>query len=225
MTALNTKALASLSILALVMTTVLFTAAGTLDYWQGWTFLLVYFAASLAVTLDLMRRDPALLARRMRGGPFAETEPAQRIIMTIVSAGFIALIVVPGLDRRFGWSDMPAGIVVAGDVLVALGFGGISGVFRVNSFSAATVQVTSGQQVISSGPYAIVRHPMYAVALILLAGIPLALGSWWGLPVIVAMLPCLIWRLLDEERVLAANLPGYRDYQGRVRHRLLPMVW
>jgi protein-S-isoprenylcysteine O-methyltransferase Ste14 len=225
MSALNTKALISLAILALVMATVIFVAAGTLDYWQGWTFLLVYFAASLAVTVDLMRRDPALLARRMRGGPFAETESAQRIIMMALSVGFIALIVVPALDHRFGWSAMPSAIVILGDVLVAAGFAAIVRVFRENSFTASTVQVAAGQQVISSGPYAIVRHPMYAAALVLLAGIPLALGSWWGLLVVIALVPMLIWRLLDEERLLAANLPGYRDYQGRVRYRLLPSLW
>jgi protein-S-isoprenylcysteine O-methyltransferase Ste14 len=225
MTALNTKALASLAILALVMATLIFVAAGTLDYWQAWTFLLVYFAASLAITLDLMRRDPALLARRMSGGPFAETESTQRLIMAVISVGFIGLIVLPGLDRRFGWSGMPSWIALGGDALVVLGFVGIFRVFRENSFGSATVQVTAGQQLISSGPYAIVRHPMYAAALVLLVGIPLALGSWWGLLVLVAILPFLIWRLLDEERLLAANLPGYRDYQGRVRYRLLPPVW
>jgi protein-S-isoprenylcysteine O-methyltransferase Ste14 len=225
MTVLNAKAFASLLILVAVIATIIFMAAGTLAYWQAWAFLLVYFAASLAISLDLMRRDPALLARRMSGGPWAEQEPAQRVIMAIVSAGFIGLIVGPGLDHRFGWSSAPAWVALGGDLLVLLGFAGIGVVFRTNSFSSATIELAGDHRVISSGPYAIVRHPMYAAALLLLAGIPLALGSWWGLLVLVVMLPALIWRLRDEERFLAINLPGYRDYQGRVRYRLLPRVW
>ncbi|WP_347379602.1 isoprenylcysteine carboxylmethyltransferase family protein [Bradyrhizobium sp. STM 3843] len=208
-----------------VMAILLFTAAGTLHYWQGWLFLLVYFTASVVITLDLMRRDPALLERRMRGGPFAEKEPAQRLIMAFVSVGFIALVVVPGLDRRFALSHMPPAVVIAGNVLVLLGFAGVFLVFRESSFAAATIEVASDQRVVSSGPYALVRHPMYAAALVMLIGMPVALGSWWGLLLIVAILPLLIWRLLDEERLLEMNLPGYRAYQGRVRYRLVRWIW
>lgn len=222
---LNVKAVASLLILFAVIAGLIFASAGTLHYWQGWTFLLVYFAASLAITLDLMWRDPALLARRMSGGPWAEKEPAQRRIMTITSIGFIALIVVPGLDRRFGWSDMPSLVALGGDVLILLGFAGIHRVFRENSYTSATIELAGDQRVISSGPYALVRHPMYVAALLMLSGFPIALGSWWGLLVIAAIVPALIWRLLDEEKFLAANLPGYRDYQDKVRYRLLPAVW
>ena len=225
MTMLNLKAVASLLILFVVLAGLIFASAGTLHYWQGWTFLLVYFAASLAITLDLMWRDPALLARRMSGGPWAEKEPAQRWIMAITSVGFIALIVIPSLDRRFGWSDMPPLMTLGGDVLILLGFAGIHLVFRENSFTSATIELASNQRVISSGPYAVIRHPMYAAALLLLIAIPIALGSWWGLPVIAAILPALIWRLLDEEKFLAMNLTGYREYQDKVRYRLLPSVW
>jgi protein-S-isoprenylcysteine O-methyltransferase Ste14 len=225
MTMLNLKAITSLLILFVVLAGLIFASVGTLHYWQGWTFLLVYFAASLAITLNLMWRDPALLARRMSGGPWAEKEPAQRWIMVITSVGFIALIVIPSLDRRFGWSDMPPFITLIGDVLILLGFAGVHLVFRENSFTSATIELASDQRVISSGPYAVIRHPMYAAALLLLIGIPIALGSWWGLPVIAVILPALIWRLLDEERFLAVNLAGYREYQDKVRYRLLPLVW
>jgi protein-S-isoprenylcysteine O-methyltransferase Ste14 len=196
-----------------------------LRYWQGWVFLLTYFAASSAVTFDLMRRDPALLARRMSGGPWAEKEPSQRLIMAIISIGFIGLIVVSCLDHRFGWSDMSPLVALGGDGLVVLGFAGVFRVFRENSFTWATIELASDQRVISSGPYAIVRHPLYAVTLAILTGIPIALGSWWGLLVLATILPALIWRLLDEERFLAMNLPGYREYQDKVRYRLLPRVW
>jgi len=225
MNRLDVQTLASLFALLLVMTAMIFAAAGTLQYWQAWLFLLVYFSASLVGTIDLMRRDRALLRRRMKAGPFAEKEPTQRLIMTIVSVAYVGLLLVPALDHRFGWSRMPTLAVIGGDVLVVLGFAGILRVFRENSFSAATVEVASDQRVISTGPYAMVRHPMYAAAVVLLAGIPIALGSWWGLTVMSAIVPVLVWRLLHEERFLAERLPGYRDYLMRVPWRLVPSVW
>jgi protein-S-isoprenylcysteine O-methyltransferase Ste14 len=225
MKSLGARAWFALAILAAVMGFLLFVPAGTIHYWQAWVYLLIFLGASALTTLYLLRRDPALLDRRMSGGPTAEKRPAQKVIMLATSMGFIALLVVPALDHRFGWSAVPLGVVVAGDVLVAIGFGFIVRVYRENTFSSATIEVAENQTVISTGPYAIVRHPMYASALLYLVGTPLALGSYWGLVPIGAMMPFLIWRLLDEERFLAENLPGYTEYQKRVRHRLVPFVW
>jgi protein-S-isoprenylcysteine O-methyltransferase Ste14 len=225
MTSLNMKGFGGLVALLVVMAALVFVPAGTLDYWQAWTFLAVYFVASLVISLYLMKKDPALMERRMRGGPFAEKEPAQKIIMVLTSAGFIGLLVVPALDHRFAWSHMSPYAAVAGDVLLGLGWLAILFVFKENTFSSATIELAPDQRVISTGPYAIVRHPMYAGALVMLLGIPIALGSWWGVLVIVAMLPALIWRLIDEERFLARNLPGYVEYQDKVRYRLIPLVW
>ena len=225
MSALHRRALIGLLILLLVMASLLLIAAGTLHYWQAWVFLGVYFACSLAITLDLMKRDPALLARRMRGGPFAEKETVQKVIMSFASLGFIGLLVVPGLDRRLGWSEMPSWMAIAGDALMLAGWLGIFYVFRENSFTSSTIEVAEDQKVISRGPYAWVRHPMYAAALLMLTGIPVSLGSWWGLLVIAAILPAILWRLLDEEKFLARSLAGYIEYQGRVRYRLLPLIW
>jgi protein-S-isoprenylcysteine O-methyltransferase Ste14 len=204
---------------------VLFVSAGTLRYWQAWLYLAVYFAASIAITVYLMKRDPALLARRMSGGPFAEKEPAQKIIMALTSVGFIALNVVPALDHRSGWSYLSVYAVLLGNLLVLLGWLGIYFVFRENSFAASTIQTSADQRVISTGPYAWVRHPMYAAALVMLLGISPALGSWWGLLILLAILPALIWRLLNEERFLARNLPGYVEYQRTVHYRLIPLIW
>ena len=145
--------------------------------------------------------------------------------MLFASMGFVALLVVPALDHRLGWSSVPVGGVVAGNVLVAVGFFCIARVYRENSFAAATVTVGQGQSVISTGPYSIVRHPMYASASLYLLGTPLALGSYWGIAAMVVMVPALIWRLIDEERFLARNLSGYTEYQQHVRHRLVPFVW
>ena len=187
-------------------------------------YLSIFVGASVVTTLYLMMNDPALLQRRMTGGPMAEPERARRIIMWFVSAGFIAMLVVPALDHRFGWSAVPVYVVVAGEILVAVGFLLIFRVYRVNTFGSATIQVAIDQRVISTGPYAIVRHPMYASASLYLLGTPLALGSYWGLLALSAMLRFVIWRLLDEERLLARNLPGYTEYQKRVHYRLVPWI-
>jgi protein-S-isoprenylcysteine O-methyltransferase Ste14 len=222
---LNAKALLALVVLAVVMGLLLFIPAGTVHYWQAWVYLSIFTGASLLITLYLMKKDPALLERRMSGGPTAEKRPAQKFIMLFTSLGFIALLVVPGLDHRFGWSAVPLGVVVVGDVLVAVGFYLISLVYRENTYTSATIEVAKDQKVISTGPYAIVRHPMYASASLYLLGTPLALGSYWGSAPIAVVMPFLIWRLVDEERFLAKNLPGYTEYQKQVRYRLVPLMW
>jgi len=225
MKSLNARAWLALAILFVVMGLLLFVPAGTVHYWQAWVYLAIFMGACALTTLYLMKNDPALLERRMSGGPTAEKEPTQKLIMLGASAGFIALLVVPAFDRRFGWSMVPPGGVVAGDVLVAVGFYLIFLVYRENTFTSATIEIAENQKVISTGPYAIVRHPMYASALLYLLGTPLALSSWWGFAALAAMMPFLIWRIFDEERFLARNLPGYTEYQERVRHRLVPFVW
>ncbi len=222
---LEAKAWLALAVLTVVMALLLFVPAGTLHYWQAWVYLAIFAGVSALTTLDLIRKDPALLERRMRGGPTAEKQPTQKVIMLGMSIGFIALLVVPALDHRFEWSAVPLGGVVAGDLLVALGFYLIFLVYRENTFTSATIEVAENQKVISTGPYARVRHPMYASAILYLLGTPLALGSYWGLVPVVAMMPFLVWRILAEERFLARNLAGYTDYQKRVHHRLVPFVW
>jgi protein-S-isoprenylcysteine O-methyltransferase Ste14 len=225
MNSLNRKAFRGLLFLLFVTAALLFIPAGTLDYWQAWIFLAVFFAPSLAVTLYLMKEDPKLLERRMRGGPRAEKEPAQKIIMSVAWVGFIGLVVVPALDHRFAWSQMPAYMVLIGDALVLLGWLAIFFVFKENTFTSATVELAPDQKVVSTGPYAFVRHPMYTGGLAMFMGMPLALGSWWGTLAMAVIVPVIICRLLDEEKFLAKNLSGYIDYRRKVRHRLIPLVW
>ena len=222
---LNAQAWLSLVVLTVVMGLLLFIPAGTINYWQAWGYLLIFMGASFLTTLYLMKKDPALLNRRMRGGPTAEKRGTQKLIMLFTSICFIALLVVPALDHRFRWSTMPLSWVIVGDVLVAIGFYFIFLVYKENTFTSATIEVAADQKVISTGPYAIVRHPMYASALLYLVGTPLALGSCWGLLALSAMMPFLIWRLYDEESFLSGNLPGYTEYQKMVRHRLIPFIW
>jgi protein-S-isoprenylcysteine O-methyltransferase Ste14 len=225
MTDLARRAWVALIVLLPIMALLVFVPAGTIRYWQAWVLLLIFGTVSALLTQYLIRNNPALLKRRLKGGPRAEKRTAQKIIMICVSVAFVALMVVPGLDHRFGWSRMPGAVVIAGDVLVLLGFYFIFCVYRVNPFTSATIEVAEDQRVISTGPYAIVRHPMYAGGFLYLLGTPLALGSYWGLLAAAAMMPLLIWRLLDEERFLAANLPGYREYIKKVRYRLVPLLW
>ena len=219
------RSLVSLLILISIMGGIVFVSAGTTHYPEAWWYLLAFGISSLMTTLDLVKRDPALLERRLRGGPQAEQEPRQRLIMSIASLGFVSLLVIPGLDHRFGWSGVPGYLAWLGIGLLLAGFFFIDQVYRANTYTAATIRVEEGQSVASTGPYGTVRHPMYAGALLYLAGTPLALRSYWGFAGLAVMLPALICRLLDEEHLLAKQLPGYREYMTRVRFRLIPGVW
>jgi protein-S-isoprenylcysteine O-methyltransferase Ste14 len=203
----------------------LFAPAWTLRFWQALLYLLLFAVSSAAITVYLWKRDQALLSRRISAGPIAEKSRAQQIIQLFASIGFLAILVVPSLDHRFSWSHVPLWIVVAGDLLVVLGFYIVFKVFCVNTFTSATIEVNEQQTVISIGPYAFVRHPMYSGALVMLLGTPLALASWWGLIAFIIMIAVIVIRLLDEEKLLLANLPGYAEYVARVRYRLMPYVW
>jgi protein-S-isoprenylcysteine O-methyltransferase Ste14 len=178
MTELNKRVFGSLLWFFPLVAALIFVPAGTLDYWQAWVFLIVYFSSSLAIIFYLRKHDPQLLERRMHGGPRAEKEKTQKIVMSLVSVAFIALIVVPALDYRLEGPTVPAYLALLGDALIALSYLAFFFVFKENSFASATIEFDPGQKVISTGPYALVRHPMYAGSLPMLIGIPLALGSW-----------------------------------------------
>jgi protein-S-isoprenylcysteine O-methyltransferase Ste14 len=225
MNVLNLKAFGGLLFLLVVMAALLFIPAWTLDYWQAWAFLAVFFLSALAITVYLMKKDPKLLGRRVHAGPTAEKEASQKIIQSIASLGFIAMLVIPALDHRFVWSTMSLYLVVAGEVLVAIGFLIVFLVYKENTFASATIELAPDQKVISTGLYGLVRHPMYTGALFLFVGMSLSLGSWWGLFVSLLIIPALLWRLFDEEKFLARNLRGYVEYRKKVRYRLIPLIW
>jgi protein-S-isoprenylcysteine O-methyltransferase Ste14 len=202
-----------------------FWPAGRFDYWQGWLFLGVFAASTAGFTLYMAIYDRPLLERRMKAGPQHEQEWSQKIIVSLVFLVFFASIVLSALDYRYGWSPVVPWVSILGDVVILLSFLFIFWVTRVNRFAASNIRVEKAQKVIDTGPYAHVRHPMYAAATWLFVGIPLALGSWWSVGVIVPLIPVLLWRLLDEENVLQRDLPGYSEYMRRVRCRLVPFVW
>jgi protein-S-isoprenylcysteine O-methyltransferase Ste14 len=203
----------------------LFVPAGTLAYWQGWLFIVVFSVSTQAIGIYLAVNDPALLARRMQAGPGAEQRTSQRIIISLGFLSLVGVMVFSALDHRFGWSPAPAWVSILGAFLVALGLFIDLLVMRENTFSASNIRVEPGQAVTSTGPYAIARHPMYAGVLVMIVGIPLALGSWLGLLVLLVAIPILVWRILDEEKLLTEELRGYREYAEHVRYRLVPFVW
>ena len=217
------QAALGLAFLLGVLAAILIGIAG-LAYWQAWVFLAVFGAATTAITIELARRDPALLARRVHAGPLAEPTARQKLIQAFASLAFLALFAIAAFDHRHG-ADVPIALAIAGDALVAIGLWIVARVFRANTFTAATIGVEHDQRVVSTGPYAIVRHPMYAGALVMLAGVPLALGSWWAVLAVPAMTLVIVWRLRDEERQLAADLAGYAEYRTHVKYRLIPFVW
>lgn len=222
---LNIKAFGGLLFLLIVIAMSLFLPAWTLDYWQAWGFLAVFGVSVFAITLYLMKKDQKLLERRVNGGPSAEKEKLQQIIQSLAGIAFIAIFVLSALDHRFGWSVVSMYLVVAGDILVALGLLFVFFVFKENTFTSATIEVDTDQKVISTGPYALVRHPMYIGAFVMLVGVPISLGSWWGLLAVIPVILVIIWRLFGEEKFLTKNLSGYSEYLKKVRYRLVPFIW
>jgi protein-S-isoprenylcysteine O-methyltransferase Ste14 len=203
----------------------LFLPAGTFNYWQAWVFLVAVAISAWAPIIYVLRTNPVALQARMRGGPAAESRLAQKLVIAGLYLSLAAMVVVSVLDHRFHWSPVPTAICLVGDVLVTVGLGVVALVIIQNSYAAATVQVQSGQRVVSTGLYRLVRHPMYTGNLIMMVGIPLALGSYLGLVFVIPGLIVLAVRIRDEEQLLAQELTGYREYTQKVRYRLAPGMW
>jgi protein-S-isoprenylcysteine O-methyltransferase Ste14 len=210
---------------ALLLGLLLFLPAGTFNYWQAWVFIVVFLITMNVFGVYFSIKDPALMRRRMQAGPAAEQSTLQKIVATIAFTGLSASFVLPALDHRFGWSSVPPLVSWIGDALLVLSFIMFYFVFRENSYGASNIRVEPDQKVISTGPYALVRHPMYDGTIVMGVGILLALGSWWALALLVLTLPMLVIRILDEEKVLARDLPGYTEYEQKVRYRLVPYLW
>jgi protein-S-isoprenylcysteine O-methyltransferase Ste14 len=210
---------------AVLLGLVTFLPAWTFNYWRAWVFILVFLISVNAVGLYLSLKDPELLERRKKFGPAQEQRLSQKIIMSFSLLGVIGMVVFCVLDYRFGWSRVPAIVSLVGDGLVALGLYINVLVFRANTYGAANIRVEEDQKVISTGLYARIRHPMYMGVLVMCIGIPLALGSYWGLLVLALISSGLIWRILDEEKALRQDLPGYAEYMQKVRYRLVPYLW
>jgi protein-S-isoprenylcysteine O-methyltransferase Ste14 len=199
-----------------------FIPAGTWKYWQAWMWLVTMTLLMLATLYYLLKNDPALLERRMR---MRERRNQQQKIV-LASGIFLALsFILPGFDQRYGWSQMPVWVAMLGNAIVITGYLLVMWVFRVNTHTSRIVEVEAGQKVVSTGPYAIVRHPMYVGAFLTYAFTPLALGSYWAFIPGLMVLPVLIFRAIDEEKLLLRDLDGYREYTQKVKYRLLPGIW
>ena len=199
-----------------------FLPAGTLRYWQAWVYLTILCVPMTFAVVLLLKRDPGLLERRLQ---MKEKEREQKRIIRISYLIFLAIYLLPGFDRRYGWSSVPAGWVIVADILVLAGYALCLRVFWENSYASRTIEVEREQRVITTGPYAVVRHPMYSAVLIMYAISPLALGSMWALISVPFLAALLVARIREEEKLLAEKLEGYRDYMQRVRYRIIPRVW
>jgi protein-S-isoprenylcysteine O-methyltransferase Ste14 len=219
------KAIRRTGVFMLIVAVLVFVSAGTLDYWQGWLFMAVFSTCTALISAYFLKRDPALIERRMRAGARAEKQDTQKTILKLLNVFFLALIVFPGIDHRFGWSPPLPAIAWIGALLLVIGELAIFFVFRENSFASATIEISQNQRVIATGPYRFVRHPMYAGSLPLIAGVPLSLGSLWGLCICIPIVAVIVWRLLAEEKYLRANLAGYDAYCATTRYRLIPGVF
>jgi protein-S-isoprenylcysteine O-methyltransferase Ste14 len=219
------SAVRGLLFLFAILAGVTFGAAGTITDGRIWATLAVFFGCAVAITVWLWCHDEALLQRRMKAGPGSERDRVQNLLQGLAGLVFLGVFAVPGLDRRFGWSPAPAAVSLVGEAMIAIGFGIVFLTFRANTFTAGTIEIAEDHHVVDSGPYAVVRHPMYSGALVMFAGTPLALGSWCGLVPAALIAPVLVWRLIREEAFLVEHLDGYRDYRARVRCRLAPSIW
>ncbi|OGQ03049.1 MAG: hypothetical protein A2026_19875 [Deltaproteobacteria bacterium RBG_19FT_COMBO_46_12] len=199
-----------------------FLPAGTFAYWEAWLYLTVLLIPMVLVLIYLLRNDPALLARRMR---MREKEASQKLIVKLGSLYYLLIFLIPGFDKRFGWSNVPVVVVIVADVLVLLGYGMFFLVLRENRYASRIIEVEQGQEVISSGPYAIVRHPMYLGVSLMYILSPLALGSYWATIPSLLIIPLLVARIRNEESVLGRELKGYKEYMQKTTYRLIPGIW
>lgn len=208
---------------ALIIPLILYALAGTLHYWQGWLYWAVLVIPMLAAVSYFLRNDPELLERRMK---YKEKENQQRAVVYLGNAVSLAGFLVIGYDLRLhGLNQVPPSVVLAADAGVLFGYCFILWVFKENSYAARTIEVEEGQKVITTGPYSIIRHPMYLGFLVMLLLTPIALGSWWAESVFLLYIPIIMWRIAGEEKVLHRDLPGYDAYCGKMPYRLLPFVW
>jgi len=205
-----------------IMGLLFFLPAGTLKYWEGWVYMAVIAVPMIFFGVYMFKHNPKFLERRMR---VKEKREKQKLIVKLGILPFLLAFILPGFDRRFGWSDISIPVTIAGLAMVLLGYLVTLYVFKTNSYASRVVEVEDEQKVITIGPYALVRHPMYSSTIIFYLFTPLALGSYWTVIPTLFIIPVLIVRIIDEEKELLDNLEGYREYMQKVKYRLIPGVW
>jgi protein-S-isoprenylcysteine O-methyltransferase Ste14 len=220
--ALRRNVLLRVFVLLILMGMILFLPAGTFAYWQAWVWIAIWFVPASLLIAHYLKTDPALIERRIR---MKEKEKTQRNIMNVAFILFIIAFLIPGFDRRHGWSFVPLPIVLIADCFILIGYLLFVRVLKENRYASRTIEVVKEQHVVTTGPYAIVRHPMYVAALTIYLFSPLALGSYLALPFCALYIPILVARILNEEKVLRKELAGYEEYMQKTRFRLIPNVW
>jgi len=220
--ALRSKIIVRLILAFLAMCIVFFWPARTIKYWEAWVYLGIIFLCAIGVILYFFKTDPEFLVRRMRT---KEKVKEQKLIIKIAWLLFIPTFIIPGFDRYYGWSNIPLFVVIASDILVLIGYLIVARVFKENSFASRIVEIDSNQKVITTGPYSIVRHPMYSGFLLMYGFTPLALGSYWALIGYIFLFAIIIARIFSEEEFLKENLEGYKEYLQKTTYRIIPGVW
>lgn len=219
---LKRKAIIRISFIPVFIGLLVLLPAGTFFFWQAYLYFSQLLLLMIAAGIYFFKKDPQFLARRMR---MKEKEQKQKIFVLLASVSILSAFIIPGLDYRFGWSQVPLPVVLSADILVLISYLFILYVFKINSYASRIIEVNEGQKVISTGPYAVVRHPMYSGILLMYIMTPLALASYWGL-IAIAFLPILLaFRIKNEENVLSRQLNGYNEYCIKVKYRLIPFIW
>ena len=216
------KVIVLFALLFIILGSMFFLPAWTFNYWQAWIYLLTLSVPMIFLVRFLYKHDPQLLERRMR---MRERQKAQKLIVVLSWPFFLLAFIIPGFDHRLHWSNVPLAVIVISDVLVLLGYLFVALVFKTNTYASRIVEVEKGQKVITTGPYAIVRHPMYLGQMVLFMFSPLALGSYWAMISVLLLIPLFVTRIRSEERELLASLDGYKEYVAKTRYRLIPGIW
>lgn len=219
------KAITGFFTLIVLMGAFLFLPAWTVQYWQAWVYLFTFSVSTLLITVYLYRYDPKLLGKRVNAGAAAEKQKEQKFVQAVANLFFCLLYAVAGFDHRFHWSAIPGWISGAANIFVVSGFFIVFLVFKENSYTSAIIEVDKEQKVVSTGMYALVRHPMYLGAILMLLFSCVALGSYWSIWCVAALTVSIVVRLLNEEKFLLNNLRGYEEYCRKVKYHLIPYIW
>jgi len=216
------KIVTRLILFLILMGMAFFLPARTLKYWAAWIYLGIVFSCATIVTIYFLKNDPGLLERRMRT---KENVKEQKLIIRLGWFLFLPTFIIPGFDKYYGWSHIPVYFIIISDILVLLGYLIVFRVFKENSYASRVVEIDSGQRVISTGPYAIVRHPMYSGILLMYGFTPFALGSYWAFTSTVFLFIIIVIRIFSEEKFLEENLEGYKEYLQKTKYRVIPGIW
>ncbi len=199
-----------------------FLPAGTIEFWEAWVYMGILFTPMIFVLIYLLKKDPELLERRMK---IKEKEEPQKVFVKLSFLVFFIAFIIPGFDYRFEWSEVPFIVIIIADLFIFIGYLLFFLVLKENTYASRIIEVEKGQKVISTGPYAIIRHPMYVAVLTIYVLSPLALGSYWAVLAVLPLPLIIILRIKNEEKILIDKLPGYREYTQKVKYRLIPYIW